>query len=50
MLPNRLLVGAVWDGPDVDKFGLPNRVDVSFDWLNDWPNDEDITRERKTPY
>ena len=50
MLPNRLLVGAVWDGPDVVKFGLPNRLDVSFDWLNDWPNDEDIIMERKTPY
>ena len=46
MLPNRLLVGAVWDGPDVDRFGLPNRLDVSFDW----PNNEDITRERKTLY
>ena len=50
MLPNRLLVGAVWDGRDVDGFGLPNRLDVSFDWPNDWPNNEDITRERKTPY
>lgn len=45
MLPNKLLVGAVWDWADVAGLKLSKRLDVGFGC----PNNEDMVRMRLDP-